>query len=183
MPKNDNPNALRFVQSMTKHGQQEAAEQFAGEHPLSKSADARKKAEWAKHLCAFLEERYDDETVQEIRMDCACGPYGMNGKLKKIYEKTGDPEAFVKEVNGLDMGFTFEYDGTSYTVVYPQCYCSCVKKMEEKLPRAWCYCTLGFNRTLFETVLGQEVRGELVSSIKQGDETCRIRITPVPKNG
>ena len=177
MPKNDNPQALRFLASMAKHGEQAAGERFAEEHPLGKSADINKRFAWAKALCGFLDDRYDEETVRAIRMDCACGPYAINGKLKALYEKSDGPADFVKKVNELDPGFSLEYDGTSYYIVYPQCYCSCVKRIDGQLPKAWCYCTLGFSKRMFETILGKEVEGELLSSIKAGDAACRIRIT------
>jgi hypothetical protein len=177
MPKNDNPQALRFLASMAKHGEQAAGERFAEEHPLGKSADISKRSAWAKALCGYLNDRYDEETVKAIRMDCACGPYAINGKLKALYEKSDGPADFVKKVNELDPGFSLEYDGTSYYVVYPQCYCSCVKRTDGQLPKAWCYCTLGYSRRMFETILGKETEGELLSSIKAGDTVCRIRIT------
>ena len=177
MPKNDNPQALRFLASMAKHGEQAAGERFAEEHPLGKSADISKRSAWAKALCGYLNDRYDEETVKAIRMDCACGPYAINGKLKALYEKSDGPADFVKKVNELDPGFSLEYDGTSYYVVYPQCYCSCVKRTDGQLPKAWCYCTLGYSRRMFETILGKETEGELLSSIKAGDTVCRIRLT------
>ena len=177
MPKNDNPQALRFLASMAKHGEQAAGERFAEEHPLGKSADISKRSAWAKALCGYLNDRYDEETVKAIRMDCACGPYAINGKLKALYEKSDGPADFVKKVNELDPVFSLEYDGTSYYVVYPQCYCSCVKRTDGQLPKAWCYCTLGYSRRMFETILGKETEGELLSSIKAGDTVCRIRIT------
>ena len=177
MPKNDNPQALRFLASMEKHGEKEAGEQFAGENPLGKSADIQKRFKWAKALCSFLDERYDEETIRDIRMDCACGPYAMDRKLKAVYEETKDPAAFVKTVNQQNLGFSLEYDGTSFYLMYPQCYCSCVKRIDEQLPKAWCYCTLGFTRRMFGTILGKEVRVELISSIKLGDAACRIKIT------
>lgn len=177
MPKNDNPQALRFLASMAKHGEQAAGERFAEEHPLGKSADISKRSAWAKALCGYLNDRYDEKTVKAIRMDCACGPYAINGKLKALYEKSDGPADFVKKVNELDPGFSLEYDGTSYYVVYPQCYCSCVKRTDGQLPKAWCYCTLGYSRRMFETILGKETEGELLSSIKAGDTVCRIRIT------
>ena len=57
MPKNNHPQALRFLAGMEKHGNQEAGSIFSEEHPLSKSANGNKKFQWAKSLCAFLENR------------------------------------------------------------------------------------------------------------------------------
>ena len=192
MPKNDNPQAIRFLASMEEHGEREAGIRFSEENPLSKSADAGKKTKWAKELCAFLNDHYDDETIKKIRMDCACGPkYGYGGStLKAVYEKNRlygykravydrnrDPNSFVEQANALDLGFALEYDGTAYYLIYPQCYCSCVNRTDDLLPGTWCYCTLGYSRRMFGYVFGKEVRTELISSVKQGDAVCRIRIT------
>ena len=179
MPKNDNPQVRRFLAGMEKHGELEAGIRFSEANPLSKSANAGKKYQWAKELCVFLGDNYDDETIKAIRMDCACGPkYGYGGsRLKAVYEKNRDPNAFVDQANALGFGFSLEYDGTAYYLIYPQCYCSCVNRIDETLPGAWCYCTLGYARRMFGYVFGKEVRTELISSVKQGDAVCRIRIT------
>ncbi len=48
MAKNDNPQALRFLDSMAKHGEKDAGEKFSEEYPLAKSADFSKKFKWAR---------------------------------------------------------------------------------------------------------------------------------------
>ena len=63
---NDHPQALCFPDSMTRHGQREAAEAFAGAHSLAQSADGNEVFAWAKSVCAFLDENYADETVRAI---------------------------------------------------------------------------------------------------------------------
>ena len=177
MAKNDNPQALRFLDSMAKHGEKDAGEEFSEEYPLAKSADFSKKFKWAKNVCDFLEENYDDVTIKAIRMDCACGPeHGKGAKIKALYEKEEDPYAFIEKTNKLNLGFTLEYDGASYYLIYPQCYCSCVKRSVEQLSKTWCYCTLGYSKRMFESIFNKEVQVELVSSIKMGDANCRIKI-------
>ena len=179
MPKNDHPQVRRFLESMEKHGEREAGIRFSEANPLSKSANAGKKHHWAREMCAFLGDHYDDETVKEIRMDCACGPkYGYGGsRLKAVYEKNRDPYVFVKQANALDLGFSLEYDGTAYYLIYPKCYCSCVNRIGETLPAVWCYCTLGYSARMFGYIFGKKAEAELISSVKQGDAVCRIRIT------
>lgn len=178
MAKNDNPHALRFLESMKKHDMTEAAERFSEEHPLSKSANIEKKFEWAQRVCGFLSENFDDDTVKKIRMDCACGPeLGKGKKIKDIYEKESDISVFVEKVNKLNQGFTLEYDGKDFYLIYPQCYCSCVKRIGETLPKEWCYCTLGYTKRMFQYIFDKEVQVELLSSIKMGDDNCKIRIS------
>ena len=177
MPANDHPQALRFLESMALHGEREAGERFAAAHPLAKKAGARQQFDWARDLCAFLNETYDDETVRAIRMDCACGPAFGKGRIKALYREEPDPAAFAERVNALDYGFTLTWDGVSWCLVYPECYCACVKKIAEPLPRAWCDCTVGYPKRMFEDVFGRPVEAELLSSVKQGGDACRIRIT------
>lgn len=110
-------------------------------------------------------------------MDCACGPeLGKGKKIKEIYEKENDVSVFVEKANNLKQGFTIEYDGEYFYLIYPQCYCSCVKRIDETLNVAWCYCTLGYTNRMFQYIFDKEVQVELLSSVKMGDETCRIKI-------
>lgn len=177
MAKNDNAHAIRFLESMGKHGKGEEAAQFSQNYPLSKSASAEKKYEWAQKQCEFLNEQFDDQTVKTIRMDCACGPeLGKAKKLKDMYEKEQSLAAFTQKANALNQGFALEYDGEYLYQIYPQCYCSCVKRFDTTLPKAWCYCTLGYTKRFFEYILDREVEVELLSSVKQGDSSCKIRI-------
>ena len=91
MANNDNSHALRFYESMVKHNKRTEIEKFSQEYPLSKSANIEKKYDWALQVCDFMSKNYDDETVKEIRMDCACGPEcGKAKKIKRIYEKETD---------------------------------------------------------------------------------------------
>lgn len=103
-------------------------------------------------------------------MDCTCGPeLGKGNKIKEIYEKENDVSVFVEKANNLKQGFTIEYDGKYFYLIYPQCYCSCVKRIDE-------YCTLGYTKRMFQYIFDKEVQVELLSSVKMGDENCRIKI-------
>lgn len=177
MVKNDNPHVIRFYESMKKHNKEKDAINFIEKYQLSKSADINKKFLWAKNLCEFMSENYDDETGKRIRVDCACGPeLGKGKKIKDIYEKETDMKIFVEKVNKLNQGFTIEYDGKSFYLIYPQCYCSCVKRINETLPKIWCYCTLGYTKKMFQYIFNKEVMVELLNSVKQGDIYCKIKI-------
>ncbi len=179
MAKNDNPHAIRLTESLEKHGKHNEAISFLETHPLSKSATAEAKLEWAQQQCTFLSEHFDNETVKDIRMDCACGPeLGKGKKLKNLYEKENDLGLFVERANKLNQGFSLQYDGEFVYLIYPQCYCSCVKRFDTALPVTWCYCTLGYTKKMFECIFDKEVQVELLSSVKQGDSVCKIKIIP-----
>lgn len=177
MAKNDNPHAVRFEESLEKHGEQDHAVIFSEKHPLSKSATVEVTFVWAQQQCAFLSEHFDNDTVKYIRMDCTCGPeFGKRNKLKNLYEKEKDLGKFVEKANKTVQGFSLQYDGEFVYLIYPQCYCSCVKRIDTVLPATWCYCTLGYTKKMFEHIFETKVQTELLSSVKQGDPVCRIRI-------
>lgn len=177
MPKNDNPHAVRLYDSIAKHSDEETANRIANEMSLSKSADAAKKFAWAEGVCALLERDFAEDTVKAIRMDCACGPEtGKISKLKKLYDSCSGLDDFAARANGQNGGFTIEHSNGELILTYPQCYCSCVKRVERPLAKSWCYCTLGYAKRMFENVLGREVDVELMESVKSGGNACRIRI-------
>ncbi len=98
------------------------------------------------------------------------------GKLAKLYQSCADVEEFVNRANGLNQGFTLEYVDGALFLVYPTCYCSCVKRVDKPVSRTWCYCTLGYTKKMFDYILGRDVSVSLIESVKTGGDVCRIRI-------
>ena len=178
MANHEDPNLIRLMESMEKHGKKDAGEKYSNESFLEETADNNEKFAWAKKTCAFLTENFDEKTVKAIRMDCACGPqYEWIQSVKDAYDSSTGPEDFVEKTNALNLGYWLEYDGSSFFLMYPQCYCDFVNQVEETLPKAWCYCTLGYTKRMFEYVLGKDVEVELITAVKSGDKECRIKIT------
>jgi hypothetical protein len=177
MAKNDNPHSIRLFDSIVKHSDKKTAEEIAYKMPLSKSADFVKKFAWAESICTDLEKKFDKATVKNIRMDCACGPeMGKIKKLKEIYLKSVDINDFAVKLNKLDQGFSVEIKNKALFLIYPQCYCSCVKRVDKIISKTWCYCTLGYTQKMFENILDRKVKVELIESIKSGGKICKIKI-------
>lgn len=178
MPKADNPHAIRLRDSVLKRFDEETADRITNRISLSKSAKDDKKFAWAEDICANLEREFDEQTVKDIRMDCACGPgEGKISKMKKLHDSCGSLDEFVEKLNAQKGGFRVENENGELVLIYPQCYCSCVKKMNKPISKAWCFCTLGYTKRMFGPVLGREVNVELVESVKTGGNVCKMRIT------
>lgn len=178
MSKSDNPHAIRLYDSILKHVDEEAANKIMNKVPLSKSADFNKKFLWAEGICNELEKEFDDDKVKSIRMDCACGPeMGKINKLKKIYQSSSNLEEFVEKANKLNQGFSIQCEDDALFLIYPQCYCSCVKRVDTPISKTWCYCTLGYTKKMFEHVLDRAVAVELMESVKTGGKICIIKIS------
>lgn len=179
MPANDNAHSLRLLDSLRELDGEQAAQEAAERFPLSKSADIEKKFEWAKNICGYLEERYDLEKIVAIRKKCRCNDgKSIAKKLLKYRNQTKDLNAFVRLFNECENSASLEYV-SEHTIrfCYPQCYCACVKRVPRKLPKTWCYCTLGNAEGIFQEVFQKEVRVTLLESIKSGADRCVIEVT------
>jgi len=177
MSKTDNPHAMRLYDSLVKHTDEQTAQKIANKIPLSKSADINKKFAWAESICADLQNEFDDDTIKKVRMDCACGPeMGKINKIKKLYQASGDANEFVSKMNGLHQGFTLEVADNALLLIYPACYCSCVKRVDKDLSEVWCYCTLGYSKKMFEHILERKVEVKLLESVKTGGNKCVIKV-------
>lgn len=177
MPKADNPHAIRLYESLSRHTSEQAAQRILSKIPLSKSADANKKFKWAESVIVGLQNEFDNDTIKQIRMDCACGPeMGKITRLKKVYLASDDLQDFAEKATSLNQGYIMHCEGNALFLVYLQCYCSCVKRIDAPLSKAWCYCTLGYAKKMFEHIFDRTVEVELLESVKSGGDKCLIKI-------
>ena len=177
---NSNRHAQNLYNSLLNHKEKQTADELASNYPLSKSAVSQKKFRWAEDICRFLESRYDERTIQAIRMDCACGPSPERmKKLKRLYTASPGLEEFAEKYNKADLGSTVWREGNALLLSYPVCYCPCVKRTDKPLSKTWCYCTLGYTKRLFDYVLDRETKVELLESVKTGGSRCVIKITGI----
>lgn len=176
MAKNDNAHALRFYESLAKLDE-EAAIEFAEKHPLSKSADIKKKFDWARAQCGFLEERFSPEDIEAVRSRCHCeAGAAMAARMRGYLAKAGDMAEFARMFNEKERSVILEAVEDGLLFIYPECYCACVKRVPEPVSRTWCLCTLGHVRGLFRQVLGREPEVELLETVKSGGERCVVKV-------
>lgn len=180
MEKNDHAPSIRLTESIKRHIGNEAAEDFAKEYPLSKSAGIDKKYEWARNTCDFLEAHYDLETIITIRKECRCNDgKSIANKLLQYLNKANNIEQFVHAFNEHETFATMEYISDHHIrFSYPQCYCACIKRVPGVLSKTWCYCTLGNAESIFKEVFKQDdIKVTLLESIKTGGNKCVVAVT------
>jgi predicted hydrocarbon binding protein len=78
-------------------------------------------------------------------------------------------------------GYLLEYMQEENPQKRRQIYCHCPRvrdavKMGEQLPRTYCYCGAGFYKGIWEEILQQPVRVEVLESVLQGGDACTIAI-------
>ena len=178
MAKNDNAHAVRLVSSLAQTVGPEKAREFEESYPLSKSASSEKKFKWAQNACAYLEQNFDPETIAVIRKACRCSDGKSNAaKLRKYLEQTDTIEDFVKAFNQNETFASLEYiSDHKILFCYPECYCSCVKRVPQTLSETWCACTVGNAEETFRAVFHDGVRVTLRESIKTGADRCALEV-------
>lgn len=178
MPKNDNAHSIRMVESLKKHVGADYATDFESRYPMAKSADIKKKFEWAKATCNYLEEHFDSDTLLQLRKDCRCNDgKAIADKLLRCLNKANNIQEFVEMFNKNETFANLEYvSNNKILFCYPECYCACVKRVNQGLSKIWCYCTLGNAEGIFSKFLNKEVHVDLLESIKTGGSKCVIEV-------
>lgn len=63
---------------------------------------------------------------------------------------------------------------------YQFCHCPRVREMiregDERLSATYCYCGAGFYKGIWEHILGRPVKVEVLESVLQGDDLCKIAV-------
>lgn len=178
MPKNDNPHALRLIESIHSLYSNESANTFAQSHPLSKSADVEKKYRWACDICAALETQYSPDEAANIRRSCRCGDgKTMAQEISACISKSGSLAAGCAAFSQKNKYAFLEYINENELVFgYHACVCSCIKRAEGNVPALWCECSVGYAEAMFRQVFGDTVSVALMGSAKSGACQCRFHV-------
>ncbi len=179
MPQMTHAQGIRIRDRIGEMFGQADAQEFADALPLSKSADYLRKYKWAKEVCAYLEAKYTPEQIKTLRMSCSCHAGDKEkAHTKRMYDEARSLDEFCETYNAAYSPLhPIWHEGEALFFSYPTCYCSCVKHINEPVSRAWCLCTLGYAKDLFDDVLGCDTEVELIESVKTGGSRCVMKIT------
>lgn len=133
---------------------------------------------WVENTMQRLLEQFSLQEIKTIRQRCQCG-YAMDEKIRlvrELYESASSYEEFANCKRAREAGLFYE-EGTLY-LQFLFCPCPMLAQVEKLSSSAWCECTTGYSKVLFETVFGCPVSVELQKSIKMGDERCLMTILP-----
>lgn len=147
---------------------------YGKEDPAPNEDNAR----WVKSTIQRLESKFNQKKVKQIRMNCQCG-YAMDEKLallKELMVASSNLSEFANSDKARAAGLFFE-EGTLY-LQFKYCPCPMLAEVDKLPSAAWCQCTTGYSKVLFEKAFGCEVSVELLKSIKAGDTICLMKIIP-----
>jgi len=133
---------------------------------------------WVKNTMHRLENHFDPQSVKKIRMNCQCG-YGMDEKLslvRELMQSARNMDEFANQEKARAAGLSYQ-NGELY-LQFMFCPCPILAGVDKLDTSAWCQCTTGYSKVLFEQAFGCEVSVKLLKSIKMGDEICLMKIIP-----
>ena len=135
-------------------------------------------ATWVTSTMHRLEKLFDGPSVKKIRMACQCSLF-MDEKLalvKELLESSSNMYEFANQARARAAGL-FSSDGKLF-LQFPSCPCPMLADVERLESSAWCQCTTGYSKVLFEKAFGCEVSVELLEAVKMGDDRCLMEIIP-----
>lgn len=135
---------------------------------------------WIKKVIEVMSDELDDKTRKRILEECGrdCLLPKVIDKLKEVREETEDVNSWIEKIQTDEIWDVLVIEDGDVFVQYPECYCPILKDIPEyfKMPDAYCECSVGWLKELFEGVFERDVEVELLSSIVRGDEECRFRV-------
>lgn len=141
------------------------------------AAHTENNPDWVKSAMRRLESKFKSEDVKKVRMNCQCG-YGMEEKLalvKELMAGAASIEEFAGSEKAKAAGL-FCQDGELF-LQFDFCPCPMLAQVDQLETDAWCQCTTGYSKVLFEQAFACNVDVELLKSIKMGEPVCLMKIT------
>jgi predicted hydrocarbon binding protein len=131
---------------------------------------------WLKNFFAILDANLDEQTKMKMMEECgrSCA---RTGPIRAAQKHKGNLDSFLVTFAKWHGGAEYiQKDGNKLQVTCKECYCPLVKDGPATLPYSYCFCSRGWMKELFETVMGKPVEVELIQSIKRGAENCKFTI-------
>jgi hypothetical protein len=133
---------------------------------------------WVANLLSALDAVGDRDTQARLLEACggACAvQHGDLERVKDLSQSSPDLDVLLSELNQrVTWCGAWRRERDAIVSVCERCGCPLVREgLVERTP-AFCECSRGFVRALFETALGQAVRVSLPQAIGRGDPVCRF---------
>ena len=139
----------------------------------------RKKAHSIHGMMDILDRALDDATRFGIMEACGrqCIGASILEKARRLQKDSNNLDDLLNRLNEAHIGGGhLRREGDVIHAAYDRCYCGSVSQSQEPFSATYCHCSCGWYRQLFETLLGQPVRVELLGSILQGAERCEFLV-------
>jgi predicted hydrocarbon binding protein len=139
----------------------------------------QQKASFIRDLMISIDDKVDEASRWRIMEDCGRNCIGASilEKALALKKQSTSIDDLMTRLNQTHIGGGHLIrDGNVIHASYDRCYCGSVSSTRQPISSTYCHCSCGWYRQLFETLLNQPVKVELLSSILQGDKRCQFLI-------
>ncbi len=178
-------------------GVEDRAKVLEGFDTLTFESSRAERFDWTAAALNRLDKIADEYQKYLILSPCAHDfPEASIAIVRAVFEETGDIDKVIEAMHADYTRFPrFTRKGN---VLYSQkrpanpeelekaktdaerrranCFCPLIRDNLDKISHTFCYCGSGWVRRLWEGILGEPVRVEIVKSLAKGDDTCQFAI-------
>jgi hypothetical protein len=162
-----------------------------GSEHVTKSSTKENIALWVRDAIGRLDSTVDKGTQIQIMENCGRNCASINKRViesaKKRRKKFKDLDTFLEAEQRKPMkGTKLSKDGDILYQYYTphaftpamRCYCSLLRGLPEDatISLTYCHCSKAFVQRLWESVLEQPVKVELLRSVVSGDSECKFAV-------
>jgi predicted hydrocarbon binding protein len=162
-----------------------------GSEEITEKTDKRKIAEWVKGAMERLDSLVKEETKVQIMENCGRNCADVNKKVieraKARRKKFKSAEEFLeaeqkKPMTGtklaIECNMLYQFYTPRVFTRPMRCYCGLLRGLpdEETVSKTYCYCSKGFVKKFWESVLEKPVTVDLIQSAVSGADECEFAI-------
>jgi len=149
-------------------------------HPQTvpdKEAEMKKfKEQWISTLMTNLESQIDEKKRTALMESCGRACARRSSVHAVAASCKGDSGKFVQSLAKFLGKDNVVLKAGVIRLTYPKCYCELVADGPARLPDAYCCCSQGWVKEMFETAAGKPVAVETLQTIKRGADSCKFVI-------
>jgi predicted hydrocarbon binding protein len=130
---------------------------------------------WVKNLVDSLDAHLDEAARRQVMETCgrACA---RRGAVQAAEACQGDLNQLISTLQKWVGAEQVTQAGAVVRVTYLKCFCGLVAEGPARLPDTYCYCSCGWLKEMFETVVQHPVEVKLLESVKRGGTACRFMV-------
>ena len=139
----------------------------------------RQKAHCIKEITEILDQNLDFESRRSIMEECGrqCIGKSILAKARQLQRHSANIDDLLAKLNSAHIGGShFSRQESIISAQYDKCYCGSVNKSKELFSNTYCYCSCGWFKHLFETLLQKPVEIVLKNYILLGNNVCIFQI-------
>ncbi|UCH03346.1 MAG: GyrI-like domain-containing protein [Candidatus Thorarchaeota archaeon] len=178
-------------------GEQKGSMVLEGSKKITPLSSAEERSDWVVTAIERLDRIADEDQKCQVIAKCAHDrPVEDIQRFKEIFDKTQDIDEVLRAY-GKDQPWVekpYREDQILYTskppsdleayakartqdeIIKAYCYCPIVKAALERMPRIFCYCGAGWAEQLWNEVLGEPLKIDIVSTVVDGGKLCKFAV-------